>query len=244
MFPADVGEYTIAEGSMQAWYHSDVASPTTTTTTTTGATDEHSANSDSNNSNTNSDTKRSSFIFDHDKLRTIVKTVTRNLNKIIDINFYPIIQAYNSNMRHRPIGLGVQGLADAFQLMRLSFDCPEARRLNRDIFETIYYAALEASCELAEQLGPYESYQGSPASQGLLQFDLWEQKDFAEGGAGSVGVGAYEKRWDWAALKARIKQYGLRNSLLVAPMPTASTAQILGFNECIEPYTRYDSPSL
>ena len=169
------------------------------------------------------------FAFDHDKLRDIVKTVTRNLNRIIDINYYPVPEARTSNLRHRPVGLGVQGLADAFQLMRLPFDSPEARRLNVDIFETIYFAALEASCELAVVDGPYETYMGSPASKGLLQFDLWELQQ--------PGQHSYPRRWDWTDLKERIARHGLRNSLLVAPMPTASTAQIVGFNECIEPYT-------
>lgn len=169
------------------------------------------------------------FVFDHDKLRDIVKTVTRNLNKIIDINYYPVPEARTSNLRHRPVGLGVQGLADVFQLMRLPFDSPEARRLNVDIFETIYFAALEASCKLAAADGPYETYTGSPASKDLLQFDLWELQQ--------PGQNSYPRRWDWTALKSRIAQHGLRNSLLVAPMPTASTAQIVGFNECIEPYT-------
>lgn len=162
--------------------------------------------------------------YDHGWLRKIVKVMTRNLNRIIDENHYPIEEARRSNMRHRPIGLGVQGLADAFMLMGVPFDSPEAMRLNRDIFETIYYAALEASCELAQTSGPYETFNGSPASQGFLQPDMW-------------GVTPSD-RWDWAGLKQKIKTHGLRNSLLVAPMPTASTAQILGYNECIEPYTR------
>lgn len=161
--------------------------------------------------------------YDFEYLREITRVVTRNLNKVIDINYYPIIEARNSNMRHRPIGIGVQGLADAFIMMRYTFDGPEARQLNKDIFETIYYAALEESCALAEQNGAYESYQGSPASQGELQFDMW-------------GVQPSD-RWDWADLKARIQKHGIRNSLLLAPMPTASTSQVLGNNECFEPYT-------
>lgn len=161
--------------------------------------------------------------YDFDKLRQVTRVVTRNLNKIIDINHYPIAETRNSNFRHRPIGLGIQGLADAFIQMRFAFDSNEARQLNRDIFETLYYAALEASCELAEQLGPYQSFAGSPAAQGRLQFDLWQVQP--------------SSRWDWKALKARIQQHGLRNSLLLAPMPTASTSQILGNNECFEPYT-------
>ena len=134
------------------------------------------------------------------------------------------MEAKISNLRHRPIGLGVQGLADAFQLMKLPFDCNEARRLNKDIFETIYYSALNASCNLAAIDGCYPTYEGSPSSKGTLQFDMW-------------GVEASD-RWDWASLRQRISQHGLRNSLLLAPMPTASTAQILGYNECFEPYTR------
>jgi ribonucleoside-diphosphate reductase alpha chain len=161
--------------------------------------------------------------FDHQRLYEVTKVATRNLNKVIDINYYPVPEARKSNMRHRPIGLGVQGLADAFIQLRMAFDSDEARQLNRDIFETIYYAACEASCELAEKHGAYETFAGSPASKGKLQFDLWGVTPSA--------------RWDWASLKARIAQHGMRNSLLVAPMPTASTSQILGNNECFEPYT-------
>merc|ERR1711974_454920 len=148
-----------------------------------------------------------------------------NLNKVIDRNYYPVVEARRSNMKHRPIGLGVQGLADAFLMMRLPFESDSAKRLNEDIFETIYFAACEASCELAECEGPYETFPGSPASKGQLQFDLW-------------GRAPKSGRWDWAALKERIAKHGLRNSLLVAPMPTASTAQILGNNESFEPYTQ------
>ncbi|KAJ2507430.1 ribonucleotide-diphosphate reductase subunit rnr1, partial [Coemansia sp. RSA 2049] len=162
-------------------------------------------------------------VYDFEKLRSVTKVVTRNLNRIIDINYYPVPETRTSNMRHRPIGIGVQGLADTFLAMRMPFDSAEARQLNRDIFETIYYAALESSCELAEKLGAYESYAGSPVSQGKLQPDLWNHTP--------------SDRWDWDALRARIAQHGIRNSLLVAPMPTASTSQILGFNECFEPYT-------
>ncbi len=161
--------------------------------------------------------------FDHKKLYEITRVVTRNLNKVIDVNYYPIPEAKNSNMRHRPIGIGVQGLADAFILMRQAFDSPEARKLNKEIFETIYYAALCESCAIAERDGAYETFQGSPASLGELQYDMW-------------GVEPSD-RWNWAELKANISKHGLRNSLLVAPMPTASTSQILGNNECIEPYT-------
>ena len=161
--------------------------------------------------------------FDFQKLYEITRVVTRNLNKVIDINYYPVIQARNSNMRHRPIGIGVQGLADAFIKLRFPFDSPEARQLNKDIFETIYFAALTESSAIAKVDGSYESYKGSPVSKGVLQFDMW-------------GVSP-SKRWDWTSLKKDIKKYGIRNSLLLAPMPTASTSQILGNNECFEPYT-------
>lgn len=163
--------------------------------------------------------------YDFQKLHDVTKVVTRNLNRIIDVNYYPVPEARTSNMRHRPIGLGVQGLADAFMILRLPFDSPEARQLNLQIFETIYHAGLEASCEEAERDGPYETFRGSPADLGQLQYDLW-------------GVTPTDL-WDWTSLKDKIAQTGLRNSLLVAPMPTASTSQILGFNECFEPYTRY-----
>ena len=161
--------------------------------------------------------------FDHQKLYDVVRHVTRNLNKLIDINYYPIPEARRSNMRHRPMGIGVQGLADAFLLMRLPFDSPEAKTLNRDIFETMYFAALTESCLLAQEDGPYETYEGSPLHQGKFQFDLW-------------GV-TPTTRWDWATLRADIATHGVRNSLLLAPMPTASTSQILGNNEAAEPYT-------
>lgn len=163
--------------------------------------------------------------FDFQKLYETTKVVTKNLNKVIDLNYYPIPEARKSNMRHRPIGIGVQGLADAFLIMKLPFESEPARRLNEDIFETLYYAALESSCELAERDGAYETYAGSPASKGILQFDMWERTPKSG-------------RWNWAAMKARIAQHGLRNSLLLAPMPTASTAQILGNNESFEPYTQ------
>lgn len=164
--------------------------------------------------------------FNFQQLQHVAGVVTKNLNKIIDINYYPVPEAKNSNMRHRPIGIGVQGLADAFILMRYPFDSPEARQLNKDIFENIYYAACKASCELAERDGPYSTYEGSPASKGLLQFDLW-----------GLDQNSLTLKNDWAALKERIAKFGIRNSLLLAPMPTASTAQILGNNESIEPYT-------
>lgn len=161
--------------------------------------------------------------FNHKQLYDITRVVTRNLNKVIDVNYYPIPEAKNSNMRHRPIGIGVQGLADAFIMMRYPFDSPEARKLNQEIFETIYFAALTESNAIAQREGTYQSFQGSPASQGILQYDMWGAEP--------------SDRWDWTALKAEIAINGLRNSLLVAPMPTASTSQILGNNECIEPYT-------
>lgn len=161
--------------------------------------------------------------FDHDKLFTVTYELARNLNKVIDENYYPIPEARRSNMRHRPIGIGVQGLADAFILMRHPFDSVEAKVLNREIFETIYYAALTASKDLAKEEGPYETYPGSPISEGVLQFDMWGVKP--------------SSRWEWDVLREEVKTHGVRNSLLLAPMPTASTAQILGNNECFEPYT-------
>uniref|UniRef100_A0A671W4U1 Ribonucleoside-diphosphate reductase n=1 Tax=Sparus aurata TaxID=8175 RepID=A0A671W4U1_SPAAU len=161
--------------------------------------------------------------FDFKKLASVTKVIVRNLNKIIDINYYPVPEAERSNMRHRPIGIGVQGLADAFILMRYPFESPEAQLLNIQIFETIYYAALEASCELAAKLGPYETYAGSPVSKGILQYDMWDKTP--------------TDLLDWNALKEKIAKHGVRNSLLLAPMPTASTAQILGNNESIEAYT-------
>lgn len=163
--------------------------------------------------------------FDYDKLHEVTKVVTKNLNRVIDRNFYPVETARRSNMKHRPIGLGVQGLADVFILCGLPFDCEESRLMNAHIFETMYHAALEASSELAEIDGSYESFEGSPASQGILQPDMWE------------GDTKFSGRYDWDAMRERVKTKGLRNSLLMAPMPTASTAQILGNNECFEPYT-------
>ena len=161
--------------------------------------------------------------FNHKKLFDVTYHATRNLNKIIDRNLYPVPEARNSNMRHRPIGLGIQGLADAFIMLRLPFDSDSAQTLNQLIFETIYYAAMRASIDLAKELGAYESYQGSPLSQGKLQCDLWGHTP--------------SKQWDWDELRADLAQHGARNSLLLAPMPTASTSQILGNNECFEPYT-------
>jgi len=161
--------------------------------------------------------------FDHKTLYDVTYQVTRNLNRIIDLNYYPVEEARYSNLKNRPIGIGVQGLADTFFKLRYSFDSEEARKLNREIFETIYYASLSASADLAKVDGHYESYEGSPISQGILQHDMWEAK--------------VSDRWDWTSLRGKIKQYGVRNSLLMAPMPTASTSQILGNNECIEPVT-------
>ena len=168
---------------------------------------------------------RETKTFDFQKLHEVTKTVTKNLNRVIDRNFYPVETARRSNMKHRPIGLGVQGLADVFILCGLPFDCEDSRTLNAHIFETMYHAALEASSELAEIDGSYESFEGSPASQGILQPDMWE------------GETKFSGRYDWDAMRERVKTKGLRNSLLMAPMPTASTAQILGNNECFEPYT-------
>lgn len=162
-------------------------------------------------------------LFDFKNLHSVVKVITRNLNNIIDRNYYPVPEARLSNLRHRPIALGVQGLADTFFMLRLPFDSEEAKELNVQIFETIYHGAVEASIELAQRDGPYESYQGSPASRGELSYDMW-------------GVTPTDL-WDWDTLKAKLAKHGIRNSLLVAPMPTASTSQILGYNECFEPYT-------
>ncbi|RYP54222.1 hypothetical protein DL768_001001 [Monosporascus sp. mg162] len=162
-------------------------------------------------------------VYDFQKLHEVTQVVVRNLNKIIDVNYYPVPEARNSNMRHRPIGLGVQGLADAFLALRMPFESPEARQLNKQIFETMYHAALTASMEIAKVDGTYSTYEGSPVSQGILQYDMWNVTP--------------SDLWDWATLKEQIKQNGVRNSLLMAPMPTASTSQILGNNECFEPYT-------
>jgi ribonucleoside-diphosphate reductase alpha subunit len=171
-------------------------------------------------------------VFDHQKLFHVTQVITRNLNKIIDRNYYPVPESRTSNLRHRPIGIGVQGLADVYCMLRLPFESPEARQLNKEIFETIYFGACTASCALAEKDGPYDSYEGSPMSEGKLQFDLWGQlPESLRPGSPAEG------RWDWTGLKARMKQFGMRNSLLLAPMPTASTAQILGNNESIEPFT-------
>lgn len=195
--------------------------------------------------------------FDHEALHHATKIVTNNLNKIIDVNKYPIEGAEKSNKRHRPIGIGVSGLADAFLRLGLPFTSKEAKELNEAIFETIYHAATEASCENAEKEGPYETFEGSPASQGKLQFNLWgvEDKDtpshvyYKKGDNSPSGIGRVNEKlekystsvtdnkgYDWEGLRAKVQKVGLRNSLLVAPMPTASTSQILGVNECFEPF--------
>lgn len=161
--------------------------------------------------------------FDHEKLFEVTYQVTKNLNAVIDNNYYPVPEAKTSNMRHRPVGLGVQGLADVFIMLRLPFESDLAKLLNKNIFETIYFAAMTASKDLAKQDGVYPTYEGSPVSKGIFQFDMW-------------GVTPSD-RWNWDALKEEVKKYGVRNSLLVAPMPTASTSQIFGNNECFEPYT-------
>lgn len=162
--------------------------------------------------------------YNHQKLYEVTKVITRNLNKVIDRNYYPVKEAENSNVRHRPIGLGVQGLADTFSVLRIAFTSDEAKKLNKEIHETIYFAAMESSMELSKIDGPYQTYEGSPVSKGIFQFDMW-------------GVTPDSGRWDWTKLKQSVKKHGVRNSLLVAPMPTASTSQILGNNECFEPYT-------
>jgi ribonucleoside-diphosphate reductase alpha chain len=164
--------------------------------------------------------------FDHQALYDVTKRVTRNLNKVIDRNYYPVKEAENSNMRHRPVGLGVQGLADAFIMLRMPFTSDEAKKLNQEIFETLYFAAVTASMEMAKEEGPYSTFAGSPMSQGEFQYNMWGLKDEELSG-----------RWDWASLRKEVMEHGVRNSLLVAPMPTASTSQILGNNEAFEPYT-------
>ncbi|MEC8637059.1 MAG: ribonucleoside-diphosphate reductase subunit alpha, partial [Bacteroidota bacterium] len=164
--------------------------------------------------------------FDHQELYDVTARATKNLNKVIDRNYYPVKEAENSNFRHRPIGLGVQGLADTFIKLRMPFTSDEAKTLNQEIFETLYFAAVTASKDMAIDEGPYESYKGSPISKGEFQHNLWGIKDSELSG-----------RWDWVALRKEVKKHGVRNSLLVAPMPTASTSQILGNNECFEPYT-------
>ena len=187
--------------------------------------------------------------FDHAELHRVTKIVTRNLNKVIDVNIYPVDGAKTSNRNHRPIGIGVSGLADAFLRMGLPFSSPEAKQLNEAIFETIYHAALEASVELAEENGAYSTYEGSPASEGRLQFDLWGAKDeetpshlYSSLSGDKASLQKYDedvqkRGYDWKQLREEIMDKGLRNSLLVAPMPTASTSQILGVNECFEPFS-------
>src|SRR5690606_33220869 len=164
--------------------------------------------------------------FNHALLYSVTKRVTRNLNKVIDRNYYPVPEAENSNMRHRPVGLGVQGLADAFIMLRMPFTSDEAKQLNQEIFETLYFAAVTASMEMAKEEGPYPTCKGSPMSNGEFQYNLWGLNDSDLSG-----------RWDWASLRKEVVEHGVRNSLLVAPMPTASTSQILGNNEAFEPYT-------
>lgn len=171
--------------------------------------------------------------FNYDKMRHVVKVAIKNLNRVIDINYYPTPETRNSNMRHRPVGLGVQGLADVFALMRASWESDEAAEINQRIFEHIYFAAVESSCEIAQVEGPYSTFQGSPMSKGIFQYDMWKTMK----GEAIVPLTQKDNTLDWALLKARVQQYGVRNSLLMAPMPTASTSQILGFNECIEPFT-------
>lgn len=184
--------------------------------------------------------------FDHQKLYDVVFQVTKNLNQVIDVNYYPTPETEKSNRRHRPIGIGVQGLADLFAILDISFTSIEAKNLNKEIFETIYFAALSSSCDLAKKHGPYESYEGSPVSKGILQYDMWVDRTL-DLDKSVVGISKWKiilekpidvsTRWNWNKLKDKIKKYGVRNSLLLAPMPTASTSQIMGYNECFEPFT-------
>ena len=164
--------------------------------------------------------------FNHKKLFDVTKKVTRNLDTVIDMNFYPVKEAENSNFRHRPVGLGIQGLADTFIMLRLPFTSDEAKKLNQEIFETMYFAAVTSSMEIAKAKEPYSTFKGSPMSEGEFQFNMWGIKDDELSG-----------NWDWAKLRKQVMKHGVRNSLLVAPMPTASTSQILGNNEAFEPYT-------
>ena len=173
-----------------------------------------------------SETPDGKKFFDHNKLFKVTKKITKNLDTVIDQNFYPVPEAENSNMRHRPVGIGIQGLADAFILLRMPFTSEDAKKLNKDIFETIYFAALTSSMELAKIKGPYSSYKGSPISQGEFQFNMW-----------NIHEDELSGNWEWNKLRESIMEHGVRNSLLVAPMPTASTSQILGNNEAFEPYT-------
>jgi ribonucleoside-diphosphate reductase alpha chain len=171
--------------------------------------------------------------FNYDKLRNVVKVAVRNLNRVIDINYYPTPETRTSNMRHRPVGLGVQGLADVFALLRAAWESDKAAEINQRIFEHIYFAAVEASSEIAQQEGPYETFQGSPMSKGIFQFDMWKNQK----GDSVVPLTSADQTLDWEKLREQVMTHGIRNSLLMAPMPTASTSQILGFNECIEPFT-------
>uniref|UniRef100_A0A6C0IH99 ribonucleoside-diphosphate reductase n=1 Tax=viral metagenome TaxID=1070528 RepID=A0A6C0IH99_9ZZZZ len=176
-------------------------------------------------------------VFDFDKLREVVKVAIRNLNRVIDINFYPTAETHTSNMRHRPVGLGVQGLADVFAMLRMPWESEKAAELNQRIFEHIYYAAVESSFEIAMKEGPYQTYEGSPMSKGIFQYDMWVTEGSRMGGKSIVPLTQKDNTLDWDALKENVVRYGVRNSLLLAPMPTASTSQILGYNECIEPVT-------
>jgi len=171
--------------------------------------------------------------FNYEKLRQVVKVAIRNLNRVIDINYYPTPETKTSNMRHRPVGLGIQGLSDVFAMMRASWESEKAAEINQRIFENMYFAAVESSCEIAQKEGPYSTFQGSPMSKGVFQYDMWTKAN----GDAIVPLTLTDGTLDWASLKARVIQHGVRNSLLMAPMPTASTSQILGFNECIEPFT-------
>ena len=172
-------------------------------------------------------------VFNYDKLRQVVKVAIKNLNRVIDINYYPTVETKTSNMRHRPVGLGVQGLADVFALLRAPWESEKAAEINQRIFEHMYFAAVESSCEIAQVEGPYSTFQGSPMSKGIFQYDMWAKAN----GDAIVPLTHRDHTLDWDSLKARVVQHGVRNSLMVAPMPTASTSQILGFNECVEPFT-------
>jgi ribonucleoside-diphosphate reductase alpha subunit len=172
-------------------------------------------------------------VFNYDKLRQVVKVAIKNLNRVIDINYYPTVETKTSNMRHRPVGLGVQGLADVFALLRAPWESEKAAEINQRIFEHMYFAAVESSCEIAQVEGPYSTFQGSPMSKGIFQYDMWAKAN----GDAIVPLTHQDHTLDWDSLKARVVQHGVRNSLMVAPMPTASTSQILGFNECVEPFT-------
>merc|ERR1712190_328938 len=175
--------------------------------------------------------------YDFKKLVEITQVVTRNLDRVIDVNYYPVAEAKVSNMRHRPIGIGVQGLADVFMKLRMPFDSKEAQELNKNIFEAIYFGALTASNQIAKEKGTYKTYKGSPLSEGKIQFDLWNEFNLDDKAKSTEKVTLNEELFDWQGLRAKLKEFGVRNSLLTAPMPTASTSQILGNNECFEPYT-------